>query len=428
MPADTTTAAPAATPTTSTPHTEPQTGQASPSTQPQASGGEAKTSPFNDAFSEIDKIIADSQQKRPDKPQAKSTEKKTIKQVEPDETKTEEAPEAQPEKTETKAAEKPDESQTLKAPELRAAYSNLKKTHKEAVTKLEAAEKRLVELEEKAGLSAEAEKLQQRLELAEKRSKELEDQIRFVDYQKSDEYKEKYHTPFLNAYQTGRNKIASLRVMERKNDLDEVVQEARKATPEDFDAIMRISDDAQAAELADKLFGPMANLVIYHREKVIDLNTARNNAIEEYQKKGSEREEVTKRMRSESQKKVQGVFKKAVEEGIKKYPQWFKAADDDAQGKEMLEKGLQKADSIFTSKNVPPEELAQAHAAFRNMAGAFPFVALKLHRAEAKITELQAELEQFKKSTPSEPSRERGNGNGILSFDDEIDALSKARR
>lgn len=92
----------------------------------------------------------------------------------------------------------------------------------------------------------------------------------------------------------------------------------------------------------------------------------------------------------------------------------------------MLQKGMANADSVFSGSNLPPEQQAKMHAAFRNMAGAFPYVALKLSRAEAKIAELQGELEAFKSSEPTEPGRERAEAAGPMSADAEIDELEKA--
>lgn len=409
-------AAPPSTPKAGTPAGQVAPASPAPPAQPPSPDKPPQT-PLNDAFAEIDKIIADSQQKRPDRTPAKAPEKPAEKPAGSDK--------GEPEKP---AAPAQDESQTLKAPELRAAYSAKKKELGETREKLTAAEARLKELEAQLGDGSQLTKLQEQLTQRESRLKELEEAVKFADYEKSPEYKEKFYKPFVDAYANGQNKVASLRVLERKNDVDEVIQAGRKATADDFDAIMRISDDGQAAELADRLFGPMANLVIYHREKVMDLNTARVNAIDEFRKVGGEREQQTAAAMQQLQERTRGIYKQAVDSGLAKYPQWFKADDGDDQGKAMLEKGMVNADMIFSDAKQPPERMAQLHAAFRNMAGAFPFVALKLHRAEARIKELEGELDAFKKSEPAEPSRERGEKPAVESVDDEIDRLAGARR
>ncbi len=384
--------------------------------------------PINDAFADIDKLIADTQQKSPPPPGARRAQEKLQRDRD------KQQPSEKPDVTDKAEGDKPatppatDESQTLKAPELRAAYAAKKKELAEMATKLTAAETRLKELEAQIGDGSRLTKLQEQYESAEKRAKELEERIRYVDYKESPEYEEKFHKPFVNAYQAGRTKIGSLRIIERKNDADEVIQPGRKATAEDFDAIMQIPDDGQAAEVAERLFGPMSNLVIYHREKVLDLNSQRTNAIEEFRKTGTQKQQEAATQMQALQDKVKATFKQSVETGINKYPQWFKADEGDDQGKQALEKGMLNVDTIFSENKYHPEQLAQVHAAFRNMAGAFPFVALKLHRAESRLKELEGELEAFKKSEPVEASHERGEKPGTLSADEEIDSMIAGRR
>lgn len=292
---------------------------------------------------------------------------------------------------------------------------------------LAAREARVKELESKAAELEELPKVKERMTAAEKRAEEIETELRFANYERSQEYQDKYYKPFLDAYQSGRNKVGQLKIMQRTDEMGEITQPARKATAEDFDALMRISDDAEAAEFADRMFGPMANLVIYHREKVMDLNNSRANAIEDYRKKGDERQQQFETQSKAMQEKVRNTFQASVKEGMTKYPQWFKADDGDDQGKQVLEKGLLNADSVFSATNHSPEERAQIHAAFRNMAGAFPYVALKLHRAEGRIKELEEELKEFRASGPNESGERRGPKTGPLTAEDEIDAMATRR-
>lgn len=433
--------APAAPPPASAPAAAPSTAAAPATGQPSATPATAQPStgakppaaappPINEAFAEIDKIIADSQQKRPQKPAAKPAEKPADKPAD-------KPAAAQTEKPGEKPAEKPAELdpakdpdvQRLKTPELAKAYVNNKRELHGTKEKLAAAETRLKELEAKASELSNLSAIQEKLTATERRAQDLEQQIKFVDYEKSPEYKEKYYAPFLDAYQAGRAKVASLKTREVKDpNTEEVIQPRRQATEEDFDNIMRIQDDGEAAEAADRLFGPLSNLVIYHREKVMELNRARVKAIEDYKAKGGEREKQTAAQISALQEKVKNTFQASVQAGVEKYPQWFKAEEGDEDGKVALEKGMLNADTIFSNSKLDPEVAAQRHAAFRNMAGAFPYVALKLHRAEAKIAELEKELGEFKKSELGGGGVERGEKSGELSVDDEIDALAGAGR
>lgn len=425
-------AAPPAAPSSAPPSPAQSGSGAAPPAQPtHAEAGQGASTPDQgaaslDAFADIDRIIADTQQKVSKPPGAKRAADKLAAQKTEADKKAELAkkPEAPAKPGETPA----DEATTLSAPQLRTAYQQRKVELKEAREKLAATEARIKELEARASQTEEIPKIQEKLTAAEKRAQELDQELRFSNFERSEEYKEKYYKPFLDAYQSGRNKVASLKVMERINDLGEVVQQARKATQEDFDSIMRVQDDAEAAEMADRMFGPMANLVIYHREKVHDLNNARANAIDEYRKNGEERQKAYEQQGKQMQEKLKTVFQTSVKTGMEKYPQWFKAADDDDQGKQVLEKGLLNADSVFSQSQRHPEEMAQIHAAFRNMAGAFPYVALKLHRAETRIKELEEELKQYSESEPNGGGKPHGTDTGPLSAEAEIDALSQSNR
>lgn len=428
------TATPAAPPTSSpaaapSPAATTPTGQPSPSSttaQPSSLAKPAATTPppINDAFSEIDKIIADSQQKRHQKQQAKPAEKPADKPAAA-------VGEKPGDKPADKPADLPDDSEikNLQPAQLKKVYQEKKRELHDTKTKLTAAETRLKELEAKAAELAQLSTIQEKLTATEKRAQELEQQIKFVDYEKSPEYKEKYYAPFVDAYQAGRAKVASLKTRElRDPTTEEITQPRRQATEEDFDNIMRIQDDGEAAETAERLFGPLSNLVIYHREKVMELNRARVNAIEDYKAKGGEREKQTAAQTAALQEKIKNTFQAAVKTGMEQYPQWFKADDGDEDGKAALEKGMLNADTIFSNSKIDPEVAAQRHAAFRNMAGAFPYVALKLHRAEQRIADLEKELAEFNKSELGGGGQERGEKTGEISVDDEIDQLATAGR
>src|SRR5439155_3548115 len=120
---------------------------------------------------------------------------------------------------------------------------------------------------------------------------------------------------------------------EQKDDLDNVVQPGRKGTQEDFDTLMRIQDDDEAATWASKLFGPKAPMLLFHRERVQEANNQRRNALEEFRKTGSEREKQRMELITNHQKTVRTIFDKTKDAGIEQYPQFFKPSDDDPKTK-----------------------------------------------------------------------------------------------
>lgn len=380
----------------------------------------SSTPPVNDAFTELDRIIAESEKKAaakaaPTKPKAES------------ETKAEGNGDPQPPQDPNKEK---DETLTLPPQKLRTAYAKTKTELKEARDKLAAAEARLKQAETSPAKPEELTKLQERIAAAEKRAADLDSELRFTNYEKSSEYQEKYYEPFIQSYNNGRNSVAGLEVIERKDpDTDEVTQPGRKATADDFDAIMSMQSDAQAAQQAERLFGPSgAVVVMVERKAVKDANLRRLNAIEDYRKKGSEREEQAKTQTKAMREKLAGVFNTAKEQALEKYPQWFKAEETDEQGKQLLETGMAETDRLFSDNKMDPAERAVRHAAIRNKAGAFDYVALKLHRAEQRVAELETELEAFKESEPNKSGRERGGKETPISADEELELIASGKR
>ncbi len=243
--------------------------------------------------------------------------------------------------------------------------------------------------------------LSERLESEAKRRQELEDEIKFHAYEKSTEFKEKYHQPYVDAYRQAQKKTASLKVVQREDeDSGNVVQQARAATPEDFDRIAGLPD-AEAAELARQLFGDSAsNLVLWHREKVLDLAQTQLTALEEFRKHGAEREKQVGEMRTKQQKEMSDLFHKLNTDAAEKYPQWFKEIEGDDEGNALLKKGYERADLAFSNPNLPNQKLVELHSEIRNKAAAFPRLIYQAKTLQARITELEAELAQYKGSEP----------------------------
>lgn len=242
---------------------------------------------------------------------------------------------------------------------------------------------------------------------------ELESELKFSNYERSEEFKTQYYEPFVNAYGAGRSKVASLNI------LDPETGTQRKGTPEDFDFIMQIGDDDAAAEKAQEMFGAKAPIVMYHRERVSELNDAKVKASEKYRKEGNERETQREESMRKGREEVAQTFNKAVLEGIEKYPKLFKAIEGDEKGSKILEEGFLNADIAFGTQSkdadgnpirMDAKTRAAKHAAIRNMAGAFPYVVHLMKQAQAKAKELETKLAEFDKSQPGQGSGGRGKG------------------
>jgi len=398
----------------------------------------------SDAFGDIDALGTDDGKPEPaQRPEAKEGNKDFVRGPdgkfaprtpvqEPEKPKAEldkpELPKPELEKATTPPAEVPSEKMAPK--QLREAYEALKAKHK-------ALETEHTTLKTKASTPAEdpeKKTLAERLAAREKRLQEVEDELRFTDYSKSEEYKEKYEKPFVEAYMNGRARIASMKLAAKTNEETGEIIPGREATAADFDALMKISDDDVAADWAVEHFGSKASLVLIQRERVQELNQARNKALEEFRKIGSEREKTRATELETFRKRFGEIVDTNIKSAAEKYPQWFQPDPADAKGNEMLEKGQHLVARVVANgapvkegdKPMTPEEYASAVAAVRQKAGAFDRLAQRHQAATARIAELEKELQQYKASVPGP-----GDGKGAAGVIDEetIDgAMAKLER
>ena len=310
-----------------------------------------------------------------------------------------------------KAPEKPQDKPQEPDPEkmapkqLREAYAGIK-------AKMATIEKERDEFKAKATRPAEdpeKKTLAERVSEYEKKLAAKEEELRYSDYSRSDEYKEKYEKPYVDAYMSARNRVSALKIVERKDpETEAIIQPARMATAEDFDALMKIFDDDAAAEWATEKFGTKAPTVLYHRERVHELNAARNASIEEYRKNGSEREKQRQEQLNNFQKQFNAAVETANTEAAEKYPRWFKPDENDPKGNALLESGDHLVARVMANgapvkdgdKPMSHEELARAVSAVRNKARAFDRIAHREAAAQKRIKELESKLAEYEASEP----------------------------
>ena len=346
-----------------------------------------------------------------------------IKVAEPDD----DAPEAPP-KPEAKPAEKPadkvippkdpKDGKFLKAATLRENYDRLKGEFKALQEKHAKIEADAAERAKQPNGEAHMKELQTKYEALQKQHEAREQEMRFLSYEKSEEYKEKYEKPFVEAYQTGREIASSLRIVERKNDVDEVIQASRPATAADFDAIMQSSDPTGTIE---QLFGTGVNAADVNnaRRDVIKANTARNKALEEYRKQGGEREKQHTEAANRQKAQSAELYHQTIAASKAQYKDWFAPAENDAQGNSLLEQGEALADLAhgvlkpedfgklpaktqekLKKGEFTPQDMIRLHAAIRNKAMGFDRLVMRDRQKAARIKELEAQLAEYSASEP----------------------------
>lgn len=244
-----------------------------------------------------------------------------------------------------------------------------------------------------------------RIKAAEERNKELESEIRFVNYKKSDEFKQKYEAPYQRAWQTAMSELGELRVAdgnggERPMKFDDILQLVNLPLPE-------------AKELAKQKFGEFEGDVMAHRKAIRQLWDAQAAALEDALKQGEAREKAAVEKRQHEtqtvQKFVSETWTSTNEAAMKdeKYGKHFSPIDGDEDGNARLKKGFELVDQAFRENPMAPglteeqrKAIVKRHSAVRNRAAAFGRLVSQLSKKEARIAELEKQLAEINGSVP----------------------------
>ncbi len=253
--------------------------------------------------------------------------------------------------------------------------------------------------------------LTEQVEALRKEKTRLEDEFRYVNYEKSPEYADKYQKPFTEAWERGRNMIKRLNYVGEDGN-------PTPATAAQFDALMveYIQNPEKAAQKLDEMFGNRASLITPHMLEVEKAKMAGDHAIEEFKKSGADREKQWHETSSKVAKEINDHWTNATKpESVP--DQWKpyvlpKGADKDGnpidkEGDEMLTKAMAQFDRAATENARDPsltkeqrEAVLGRAAAIRNKAAAFPRLVRDLKASQTRIAELEKQLAGFQKSEP----------------------------
>ena len=264
-------------------------------------------------------------------------------------------------------------------------------------------EKETAELRERLATVGETETWKAKAEKAEARAKELAEEIRYVNYQKSDEYLEKYDKPYKDSWNKAVNDLKELTVTLEDGS-------TRTATAGDLITLSNMPL-GEARKTAKEWFGDAADDVMAHRRVLRDMADAANKAVEEAKKHGSEREKQMSETQNEARKQVAKLWTQFNSEDEAKYD-FLKQKEGDDEWNSRLTKSKTLVDGAFSANPHDPKLTAEQrakvvrdHAAVRNRAIAYSVRTLELARSNARVAELEKQLEQYKGAEP-------GNGNG----------------
>jgi hypothetical protein len=324
----------------------------------------------------------------------------------------------------------------VKAAELRNAYEKSKATLKERDAEITRLQSELKAAKDAPREDLEKATLTEKLTASEKRRQELENEVRFVNFKKSEEYTTKYEQPYQEAWNKAVSDITQLKVRIQNGTKEdpntgETVPNyvSRVATPGDLLSLANLPLN-EMDEKVEEAFGKSAPRVIRHIEKLRELADAQTAAEQKALKESGEKQQQT----FEHRKQVKKVWDDENKLWAEKYPRFFKPEDGDEEGNALLAKGYELADLAFSGNGKKtPEDMAKLHAEVRNKVAGFGRLALRLKRARLEIKELKGSLAEYEKSEP--PTGEGGRSRIKTTDGDlmgeafaELDGLGKKSR
>lgn len=266
-------------------------------------------------------------------------------------------------------------------------------------------EKELAELKSTKVSGEERESIMAEMKKIQARNKELEDEIRYVNYEKSSEFQTQYDEPYKKAWEVAMGELREIPIQNENGEL-------RETSDADIWELVNMSL-YNARKTADRYYGEFADDVMRHRNEIQKLLRARSMALKDAKEKGGEREKQVASQREMETKATATVIKDTWEKFNKqahsheKWGKYFVPTEGDQEGNSRLAKGYQLVDRAFSEDVRNPEfnsdqraQAVQRLVAVRNRAAAFSRLVYMNEQLQAKLDAASKELEDFKNSSP----------------------------
>ena len=235
-----------------------------------------------------------------------------------------------------------------------------------------------------------------------KNAEELDTEVRYLNYTRSGEYKQKYEAPLRNAWQTALGDIEGIRVTDGDGT-------ERDASHEDIMAILNVPV-AKAAIIAQEMFGAAAPEIMAHRRRILELTQARDKSIAEWKEKGSQREVEQKKQLESRQSRSRELFDSQLADYEKSHSQLFGREDGDDDGNKLLDESDRLIKIALKGEGIDADmgyddkvdliTKAQAQVALR--ARAYGRERLRVIRLQQKVAELEKKVGKVRSSEPGQ--------------------------
>ena len=240
---------------------------------------------------------------------------------------------------------------------------------------------------------------EERAVAAEKRAKELADEIRFVNYSKSDEFIGKFQKPYEEACKTAASELAELSIEDSNG-------QTRQATFNDLLALCNMKL-GQARQQAEAWFGSSADDVMAHRREINRLYQDQQKALEDSRANGETRQKEQMQSWDRLRNETTTLWQKFDKEASEKY-EFLKPKEGDEEYNGKLEKARETVGKAFSGNALDPrlspedrQEIVKAQVAVRNRAIAYSTLRLENTRLKAKLESAEKSLKEFQESEPT---------------------------
>jgi hypothetical protein len=264
--------------------------------------------------------------------------------------------------------------------------------------------------------------LKKELDDIRKRNEELDTEVRFMDYTRSRDYKERFEEPVKNAWKAAIDDIDGIVVEDADGE--------RPATHRDIVALMGMPTGKAAVE-AQKMFGAAAPEIMVHRRKLIELRDNRQKAIDEWKEKGLGRDQDRQTQQQQQMASIHSAFDEEFAATETEYSSLFGKEDGDDEGNSLIESGMKlvrmgtKGDGIDESLS-PMERgqvMARAQAQMSLRARAFGRERLRTIRLQQKVKELEKRLSDLSGSEPGSGRTVAKDAAALKNPEDAIDMM-----
>jgi hypothetical protein len=259
------------------------------------------------------------------------------------------------------------------------------------------------ELEASSQANGDVHNLSEQLAAANKRLEQYEGELRLTRYERSQDYKSKYESPYQNAVLEAYQEVKELAVYEKTpnpEDPNNPIVKRRPATEADFDQIYNLPL-GQAAEAAEEKFGRSASIVLQHRKAIKSLAKAAVTAIEQHKNDATQFEQQQSAQAKVQEEGRNQMFAIGIDALQKKFPTLFTERDGDKSWNEALARGRQIADMAYGDRTqMTPQQSAILDAQVYNRVASWPALKARNEYLESEIKRRDTEDEQRRNSAP----------------------------